>query len=56
MNNVVLEPETATQPVEEVATAKTEEVKPKEAIKVTYVNREKVEGLANTNLNKILTS
>ena len=52
MNNVVLEPETATQPVEEVATAKTEEVKPKEAIKVTYVNREKVEGLANTNLNK----
>ena len=52
VNNVVLEPETATQPVEEIATAKTEEVKPKEAIKVTYVNREKVEGLANTNLNK----
>ena len=52
VNNVVLEPETATQPVEEVATAKTEEVKPKEAIKVTYVNREKVEGLANANLNK----
>jgi hypothetical protein len=52
VNNVVLEPETASHPVEEIATAKTEEVKPKEAVKVTYVNREKVENLAYANLNK----
>lgn len=52
VNNVVLEPETATQPVEDIATAKTEEVKPKEAIKVSYVDNAKVAQFANANLNE----
>lgn len=52
VNNVVLEPETAEQPVIEVASAKTEEVKPQEAVQVTFVDKSKVDALANANLKE----